>query len=627
MLTEAVQTALAAQALVSRADFRPFPAFADRAAWQALDARARAHYEALKGDFLRRSYPLLPAARYMDFTFNGDRSRYEDLYFERRTALYVFLVAGGMFGEADVLDALIDLVWAICEESSWVIPAHNNKSPLTRHPQPIALPDVEEDMPYVDLFSAETASILAWIVYFFRDKLNAVSPLIVRRVELEIERRVLTPFLRRNDMRWMGFADDEPVNNWNPWINSNVLAAALVMETDEARRQAIVLRSARSLDRFLSFYPADGGCDEGPAYFRVAGGSLMDCLELIDLATRGAASIYDHPLIHNIARYIMNAHIRGRYFTNFADAASVVQPDALLLRRAACRMGLDDLKGFAEGLLAEGSAALPYAHQYDLAFRRLRNLFDYRPAEYGAARVTHALSHAFPGIQVGMARENADGSGLYFAAKGGCNGESHNHNDIGNFIVYLDGIPALCDAGVETYRRETFSEERYSIWTMQSRYHNTAIIGGNDQLPGSAYAGRDFSFADTGDECVFSLDMAPAYGAFVGVRVYRRVITLDRVGHIITVTDEGLFSAPRSLTLPLMCAREPVLSPGLIRVPVHEGALSVEYDAALFSASCEAIPIPDPRLQASWQRPALYRVLLTRRACQAEYRHQLRIHA
>jgi hypothetical protein len=30
-------------------------------------------------------------------------------------------------------------------------------------------------------------------------------------------------------------------------------------------------------------------------------------------------------------------------------------------------------------------------------------------------------------------------NGLYFAALGGHNAESHNHNDVGNFVVYLDG--------------------------------------------------------------------------------------------------------------------------------------------------------------------------------------------
>lgn len=69
-------------------------------------------------------------------------------------------------------------------------------------------------------------------------------------------------------------------------------------------------------------------------------------------------------------------------------------------------------------------------------------------------------------------------SGLFFAAKGGYNNESHNHNDAGTFSLYLHTTPVFIDAGVGTYTRQTFSSERYTIWTMQSNYHNLPMING-----------------------------------------------------------------------------------------------------------------------------------------------------
>jgi hypothetical protein len=73
-----------------------------------------------------------------------------------------------------------------------------------------------------------------------------------------------------------------------------------------------------------------------------------------------------------------------------------------------------------------------------------------------------------------MAAREKGGSieGLYVAAKGGYNDESHNQNDAGHFIVYSDGQPPIIDVGVETYSTKTFSASRYDIWTMQSGYHN-----------------------------------------------------------------------------------------------------------------------------------------------------------
>ena len=68
--------------------------------------------------------------------------------------------------------------------------------------------------------------------------------------------------------------------------------------------------------------------------------------------------------------------------------------------------------------------------------------------------------------------------GLYVAAKGGHNGESHNHNDIGNFIVYADGEPEIIDVGNCVYTAKTFGAERYELMNTRSKNHNVPLIGG-----------------------------------------------------------------------------------------------------------------------------------------------------
>src|SRR5574340_1658993 len=95
------------------------------------------------------------------------------------------------------------------------------------------------------------------------------------------------------------------------------------------------------------------------------------------------------------------------------------------------------------------------------------------------------------GTQIMAAREK-EGSdrGIYLAAKGGHNAESHNHSDVGSFLVYLDGQPVLVDAGVGTYTKQTFSSQRYEIWTMQSAYHNVPTVHGIQQGAGREFAAR-----------------------------------------------------------------------------------------------------------------------------------------
>ena len=78
-------------------------------------------------------------------------------------------------------------------------------------------------------------------------------------------------------------------------------------------------------------------------------------------------------------------------------------------------------------------------------------------------------------------------NGMFVAAKGGFNNESHNHNDVGTFSLYVNTIPVILDAGVGTYTKQTFGKDRYTIWTMQSNYHNLPMINGIPQKYGQEY--------------------------------------------------------------------------------------------------------------------------------------------
>jgi len=162
-----------------------------------------------------------------------------------------------MEGQERFLDAIANAAWSICEESSWCLPAH-----IAAQKAGSGLPDTTE--PVVDLFAAETSALLAWTHYLVASQLKQVSPLLPPRIEREIQTRILTPALERDDFWWMGFTERE-VNNWNPWINANWLASVLLIEVDETRRRTSVAKIMRSLDRFITPYPQDGGCDEGQA--------------------------------------------------------------------------------------------------------------------------------------------------------------------------------------------------------------------------------------------------------------------------------------------------------------------------------------------------------------------------
>ena len=599
--------------LMSRADFHPFPKYGEPG-WDELPQETRRKLIELAEPLNEKPWLALPAVRYMDFAKNGDRARFEAVHFEARGRLKALVVAECAEHKGRFVDQIINGIWAICEETTWALPAHIGKG---QDPND-ALVDVEKDRVTLDLFAAETGAKLAWIYYLCGDMLRGVCREVPDRILYEIERRIIDPFLQSDDMFWMGLSDNRPVNNWNPWINGNVLSALLVACRDDQRRIEGIKKVGRSAQRFLHFYAEDGGCYEGPSYFTAAGAAMMDLLEQLYLATDGQVNLYGQKLIRNMADYIRQVHIAGDYFVNFADAASSIgSVSEELLMRVALKTDNRPLYDFGRMRLADHGGFRPERYFVSLEgsfmFRALRALFDCAGEPLRDAAPVASPGHWFGGIQVATARtrEN-DFDGLFLAAKGGTNAESHNHNDIGNYIIYAGGRPAVVDAGVGVYTKKTFSPQRYEIWSMQSGWHNTAVLNGCDQKDGLSYAARDVSHEDDGRVMRLSLDMSAAYGAEACVRSMKRTLTFDRAANVITVHDElALEDCRRETALPILCAQKPEIDAQAGRVLID--GLELRFDPALFDASAEEKMLSDSKLERNWQRKSLWRLTLARR--------------
>ncbi len=304
--------------------YHPFPKRTDRARWTGI-AREKREQLLAWGNEALAGYPMLTATQFLAFSRTGNRQVYEQPYFARRSLLMGAALAECAADDGRYLDAVIDGIWCICEESAWVLSAHNGSDhpgapPMTARP----LPDVTN--PYVDLFAAQTAATLADVLYLLQDRLDAVSPLIARRARREIDLRVVTPFLTHDDFWWMGMIRRD-VNNWTPWIVSNVIDVLLLLERDAHRRSEGIARGMRMLDSYLAVLPPDGGCDEGAGYFNMAGAALADALQSVYAATGGRVSFYHEPLIRRIAAFPLHAHIDGPYFINFADCDAMPRMD------------------------------------------------------------------------------------------------------------------------------------------------------------------------------------------------------------------------------------------------------------------------------------------------------------
>src|SRR2546430_1709024 len=519
LLTGALSEQTLAAALVPAAQWHPYPTIQDRADWEAVPQEIRTGFIQAAGQYQGTTWERIPATVTLQFIRNGNRSNYDAINTRQREKLATLVLAEVFENEGRFLDEIADGVWAISEQTFWGSTAH-----LGMQRTGNGLPDVTE--PIVDLFAAETGALLAWTDYLLGDRLDTVSPLLRKRIRTEVNRRVLTPAFERDDFWWMGFGERKNVNNWNPWINSNWLAAVLLLEADPQRRTASVYKIMRSLDNFINVYPDDGASDEGPGYWGRAGASLFDNLELLRSATNGTVDIYRSPLVRNMGQYIYRVYIKDEYFVPMGDAAAKITPDAELVYQYGKRIGDPVMQGFG-ALLAQRRG--PYRPGASSPGRILPALLVAR--EIATANVSEPLlgSVWLADLQLMAARSVPNSAqGLYVAAWGGHNGQSHNHNDVGNFIVYGDGKPVLIDVGVETYSAKTVSAQRYEIWTMQSAYHNLPTINGVMQGAGREFQAKGVSFNETANRVTFSADIAAAYPAEAGVRRWQRRVTLDR---------------------------------------------------------------------------------------------------
>lgn len=613
--------------IVPREAFRPIPGYEDRERWQALPPDVKAYFHGAASMIAGTGWPELPASWYMDFYRNGNRTRFQEPFMKRRVRLYILLIAECIEGQGRLIDDIINGIWAICEESTWVLPTHIS---WPEHPElpRVPLMDWADPMIQIDLTSAETASLLSWVWVLLGERLSKASPIVARRILWEIDRRILTPYLQNDSYFWMGLHSDRRMNNWCIWITSNIFAAAMNVEPDPVRRAAIAQRACQSTQRFIDSNEEDGGCDEGSGYFAFAGASLLDMLETLDIATQGAVQLYDKAQIRNTGKFIMHMHIGKTWYVNFADAGAHFRPDAMQLLRVGEKTKQPDLVAFAKSCLREGTAQSPYAVGVEAVtiFRRLMDLFEYDPAVFADAPPYESQGIYLPSIETATARGiPGEGRELFLAAKANHNGESHGHNDVGGYILAVDGEPVIIDAGVETYTKETFGPNRYRIWTMMSSFHNTAILNGTDQREGSMYAASDVRYEASDGRVTFSMDMAGAYPKEAGVTHYRRTFTFMRRENTLTCKDEAVFGATVQPTvLPLMTRVQPEDSAGVLRFSAGNHALVLEYDDTLFSVEVEPLALKDEKLRRIWRQDAIYRVLLIRKEMRMEDAYTLR---
>ncbi len=467
---------------------------------------------ALADELKKEQMPQPTEALFREFETCGNRIHYETVYFGRRKFLAVLGLASVIWHQKDDLAKLEEVIKEICEEECWALPAHVNRkeNPNWRG--------------VIDLFASETGQALAHITTLLKDDLSAE---VIGLAQREVRKRILTPFMESK----VPYAHWEQVkNNWNAVCCGNIGSTALLLMEEGAAKKKLLERIRYALTTYyLGGFGMDGACQEGLGYW-VYGFTYFTLFALAQKEYDPSIDLMALEKTDAIAHFQQKCYFYGGRTISFSDGDSRgTYPMGLTCCLADLYSGIRfPDTAYAQKLDGDNCWRWVgiywnwhWTHRYlnDVEKRKAQ---DPKPLEQSGAELLKDAEWCI----VRGAKNTA------VIAKGGNNGESHNHNDVGSFYYLVEGDAILDDLGAGEYTKDYFSEKRYEIFCNRGKSHNIPIIGGVDQKEGNEYRADRFEL--TKDHSIF-ISFAKAYG-IEAQKVYRE-IWLDEQSGALTVCD------------------------------------------------------------------------------------------
>ncbi len=614
MLSEIIKNSENGKKLVIDKNYKIYPDIDDRKFWEKAKNNSFDFFNYMCGIYGTLPREHLTATLYLKYINEGDRSEFENIYFLRRNELIIKTCLECMCNDGKYMEDIVNLTWMILEESTWCVPAHE-----VWVEKADKLPDFNEQT--LDLFSAETAHIMSFVYQTIGKKLDEYSTVIKRRIKDRINRFILDCYLNRSDYWWMGFTG-EMMNNWCVWINSNILSSAIILADSEEKLRNIFDKFIKSINIYINARPLDGACDEGPTYWTQAGLSLLEDLWLLKMLSGGEYDFFGEEKIKNTLRFFMNTYTGDGRWINYADGGTKPPVFYPSLYKYASLTDDNEVKCFAK-LLSEKT---PLFNIDDMDIRRGLGIINrvlrmYDLMEYKDKLTDFSAECEFKtdcwleSINVLTSKSDADPeNGLYFSIKGGHNDESHNHNDVGHFIVYKNGEKFLIDIGSMLYSKITFSDKRYTLFTTRSSYHNVPFINGCEQKYGREYSSKDVSYKNENNITSLSLDISEAYENKSEIKKWVRTFSHDKNTKKIIAVEDFLFEKEMEYELhfvtPCLVESTPF---GIVLTSKNNEKLNIDFDNKKLDAVIDYIDIEDVFLKRDWGE-RIYRICLKSKA-------------
>lgn len=580
--------------LVKNQKWMPYPAYKDRQAWNKLLAGTASWYISKGEKNLNYEWKTFSDDDYAEYSKSGDTSTLQNKFYSNNDAIMYLFMAELAEGKGRFIPQLKKGLENAIQMKSWAFPA--DIAAIYKSP----VPDVKK--PVISLVAGEVADMYSWIYYLLKDEFSKKGSTIAPRLKEEIQKRILKPYMTRY-WWWDGSRNyhGQMLNNWTPWNLSNILSIAMLIEDNPDTYAKIAYNTILGMDKYLNYISGDGACVEGQTYWQYAAGKTFDYLDMLKLATDGKVDLMNEELIKDMGEYIARTYVGDGWVVNFADASAKGEGmNPFLIFRYGKGVNSNLLMSFGASLDPQRNATPSYGYE---ALRTLRAI-EILPEERSyKGKFVRPANSWYPEAEVCYMTTP---QGLFYASKGGNNDESHNHNDIGTISLYIDQYPILLDAGVGTYTRQTFDDERYTIWNMQSGWHNVPIINGYEQSYGAQYKASKASSTENR----FSVDIAGAYPKSANVNSWVRTSEIDGRELKVTETfDLKKTSKPNVINF-LTWGDIDISEPGVVHINANGHKAELIYDSNVFKVSTTERQLTDKKLTNVWGSK-LTRVSLT----------------
>ena len=486
---------------------------------------------------LTAEYTADTMSKYMEYYRTGHREDTE--YFNRRNNAISLAMALWLTEDEKYLSPLVDVIYIICNEFTWCIPAHSHM-----HKEPT----VDYVIHKIDLFQAETARALTEIAIL----LDGTLPYYVtERIEYELRRRIIDAY----KMYPFFVNAEDQLNNWSAVCAGGAAMALLHFGTQE-EIDAILPRLINGLGRYLEGLTNDGCCQEGVIYWNFGFGNYINFANLLYAWSEGKIDYIHNQKAADLALFPQRAKLNQHLTVSFSDA----QPEFKCSPGLMCY-----LKKTYSGVCLPG---LEHATNFINSVASITTLLWMDP-DYQPAPETHETAF-FPEAQWYISRKER----FSFAAKGGHNNEPHNHNDLGSFMITVGNDIPLADLGAPEYVRYANLDDRFVKLNFSSHGHSVPIINGRYQGLGREYR----SEVKEAGENVFSLDLQGAYPKGLVKRVSRSFRIHD--GSVSLKDAFEFANSTDCVTERFVTWTKPVISAGSVDL----GTAEIHFDAEKYIA-------------------------------------------